>query len=74
MEIIWKRLDDNGKKWRHVYKVIAAAASLYCIVDLDQRESVLGCLGQDIECKKYLIFLHLLTGFEPFGVSGQTRC
>ncbi len=23
MRILWKRLDDHGKNWRHVYKVFA---------------------------------------------------
>lgn len=29
MQMIWKRLNDHGKNWRHVYKALVSAAATY---------------------------------------------
>lgn len=33
MSMVWKRLNDHGKNWRHVYKVSLLADVLYGVIN-----------------------------------------
>ena len=48
MQMIWKRLNDNGKNWRHVYKALVLLE--YLIKTGSEKVSILGALNENDEC------------------------